>query len=261
MPAARRLTVVLAAVMAVQAASGVLLSEHYRDPDWINATWYANDWVTLALGMPLLLFGASAAARGSRRGELVWLGLLAYAAYNYAFYLFGARLNAFFLLYVASLVLAVTALIVALSRLDVAGLAASFASWLPARIIGGALTSIGLTLGAVWIVMWAAYVFAGRTTPVDPEAFKVVAALDLVLMVPALTAGGVLLWRRTAWGYVIATIASVQGALYLLVLSVSSVVSIRRGLVAAPGELPIWGTLLVVTAALAGTLLGGVQRR
>ena len=261
MPAARRLTLALAAVMAVQSASGLLLSRHYRDPDWIEAAWFGNDWVTLALGLPLLLSGLAAAARGSPRGELVWLGLLAYAAYNYAFYLFGAALNAFFLLYVASFVLAVTVLIIVLSQLDVAGVAASFASWVPARIIGGSLALIGLTLGAVWIVMWAAYVFAGRATPVEPEAFQVVAALDLALMVPALTVGGMLLWRRIAWGYVIATIASVQGALYLLVLSVSSVVSIRRGLAVAPGELPIWGTLLVATAALAGTLLCGVRRR
>jgi hypothetical protein len=40
--------------------------------------------------------------------------------------------------------------------------------------------------------MWTAYVFAGRPTPVDPEAFKIVAALDLSLMVPALTVGGIL---------------------------------------------------------------------
>jgi hypothetical protein len=261
MPAARKLTLVLAAVMAVQAASGLLFPNQYRDPDWIEAAWYGNDWITLVLAAPLLIVGVVGAERGSRRGELIWLGLLAYAAYNYAFYLFGAALNAFFLLYVCSSVLAVTALIVALSRLDVAGLAAGFGSRVPARIIGGSLTLIGLTLGAVWIVMWAAYVYAGRATPVEPEAFKVVAALDLALMVPALTVGGVLLWRRIAWGYVIATIASVQGALYLLVLSVSSVVGIRRGLVAAPGELPIWGTLLVVTAALAGMLLGSVRRR
>jgi hypothetical protein len=34
--------------------------------------------------------------------------------------------------------------------------------------------------------MWAAYAFAGRPTPIEPEAFKVVAALDLCLMGPAL---------------------------------------------------------------------------
>jgi len=50
-------------------------------------------------------------------------------------------------------------------------------------------------------------VFAGRPTPIEPEAFKIVAALDLSLMVPALTCGGVLLWNRHPWGYVLASIA------------------------------------------------------
>jgi hypothetical protein len=75
-----------------------------------------------------------------------------------------------------------------------------------------------------------------------------------------LTAGGVLLWRRHPWGYVIAAIASIQGALYLLVLSVNSVVAIQRGLASAPGELPIWGTLTLVTTVIALVLLANLQR-
>jgi hypothetical protein len=50
-----------------------------------------------------------------------------------------------------------------------------------------------------------------RPTPIDPEPFKVVAALDLSLMVPALGIGGVLLWKRRPSGYLIATIAAIQG--------------------------------------------------
>jgi len=102
---------------------------------------------------------------------------------------------------------------------------------------------------------WAAYVFAGRPTPVATEAFHLVAALDMTLMVPALVTGGVLLWRRGPWGYVIAAAAGAQASLYLLVLSVNSAISISRGIVAAPGELPIWGTLLVLTSAATAWLL------
>jgi hypothetical protein len=98
-------------------------------------------------------------------------------------------------------------------------------------------------------------VFAGRPTPVEPEAFKIVAALDLTLMVPALGVGGGLLWQRRPWGCLLATIAAIQGALYLLVLSVGSAIAIRRGLVVAPGELPLWGSLMLVTAVAAIVLL------
>jgi hypothetical protein len=91
------------------------------------------------------------------------------------------------------------------------------------------------------------YVFAGRPTPVDPEVFKLVAALDLTLIVPALGLAGILLWRRRPCGFIIATAASVQAALYLLVLTVNSFVLIARGLTGAPGEVPVWGALVLFT--------------
>jgi hypothetical protein len=59
---------------------------------------------------------------------------------------------------------------------------------------------------------------------------------------------------------VIASLASIQGALYLLVLSVNSVIAIRRGLASAPGELPVWCTLLIVTTVIAVVLLANVQQ-
>ena len=253
-----RLSAGLLMLMLIQATTGLLLPGQYRDVDWIKATWVGNDWVTLLVGVPLLLAGIVLASRRSARGLLLWLGALGYAAYNYAFYLFGAALNAFFLLYVAAVVLAAVTLIVALAHLDVAGLTHAFPPATPVRMIGGALVSIGIGLAAVWIAMWAAYVFAGRPTPVEPEAFQVVAALDLAVMVPAVAVGGILLWRRQRWGYVIAAIASIQGALYLLVLSVNSIVAIRRGLVTAPGELPIWGTLMLITSGVVVALLANV---
>jgi hypothetical protein len=260
MRAVELLTRALAGLMATQALIGLLLSEHCRDPEPIRTTWFGNDWITLALAVPLLLLSQARAARGFTRGLLLWLGMIAYAVYNYGFYLFGAALNVFFPLYVLTTVVAVVALILALSRLDVAAVARSFRPDAHVRALGGSLTCIGIGLALVWIAIWAAHVFAGRPTPVDPEAFKIVAALDLALMVPALTAGGILLWRRRPWGYVIASLASIQGALYLLVLSVNSVIAIRRGLASAPGELPVWGALLIVTTVIAVVLLANVQQ-
>jgi hypothetical protein len=251
---------VLAAIMATQAFTGLLFPEAYRDVGIIRMTWFGNDLVTLFIAVPLLIAGMVGAARGSCSGVLLWLGAITYAVYNYAFYAFGAALNAFFVLYLAVEVLASVGLILALSRLDIDAVAHMFQPSTPVRFIGGSLVLIGSGLAITWISMWAAYVFAGRPTPVDPEAFKVVAALDLALMVPALNAGGVLLWKRRPWGYIIASLASIQGAVYLLVLSVNALVAIRRGLANAPGELPIWGLLLLFTTVIALVLLSNVRR-
>jgi hypothetical protein len=253
------LTTTLLVVMATQASLGLLVPTAYRDVDWIRATWFGNDVVTLVVAAPLLFAGLLLIGRGSTRGLLLCLGIVGYAAYNYAFYLFGAALNAFFLMYVVALWLAAVLLILSLSSIETNHIASCFSSNVPPRLIGGSLVFIGVGLASVWLALWAAHVFAGRPTPVDPEAFKLVAALDLLFMVPALTLAGVLLWRRVPWGFVIAAIASIQGALYLFVLSVNSVVAIQRGLADAPGELPVWSTLTMLLTAIALVLLASFR--
>jgi hypothetical protein len=255
MTAARRIATLLTALMLLQSVLGLLRSDQYRDVEWIRATWYGNDWITLVAAVPLLLVGMRRAASGSVRGLLLVLGIAGYATYNYAFYLLGAALNSFFPLYVVIFLCGVATLGIVLWHLDVNAVAASFRHDTPVRIIGGYLVFVAFGLTVVWLGVWGAYAFAGRPTPVEPEAFKVVAALDLSMMVPALTAGGVLLWRRRAWGYLIASTAAIQAALYLLVLSVNSAIAISRSLATAPGELPIWGPLAAFTALAAMLLL------
>jgi hypothetical protein len=259
MRVARRLSTVLLTVMSSQALMGLAFRAAYRDVEWIRTTWFGNDCVTLVVAAPLLVIGLRRTAVGSVQGLLLWLGMIGFAIYNYAFYLLGAALNAFLPVYVVAVVLAATVLVLALSQIDASQIAHSVRPTAPVRLLGGSLVFIAVGLASAWMALWAAYVFAGRPTPVEPEAFKLVAALDLSLMVPALGIGGVLLWRRRPWGLVVSAIASVQAALYLLVLSVNSVVSIHRGLTNAPGELPIWGMLTLLMGTLALVLFASVR--
>ncbi len=251
----RWISIALAALMATQAVLGLLASGAYRDVAWIKATWFGNDLVTLLIAVPLLLGSMWVTSRGSTRARLIWLGVLGYAVYNYTYYVLGAALNVFFAIYVLTFIVAAASLIIGLVGTDATSVASAFSVKTPVRVLGGYYVFVAAGLSAVWLGTWAAYVFAGRPTPVETEAFHLVAALDMTLMVPALVTGGVLLWRRRPWGYLIAAVAGIQASLYLLVLSVNSAVAISRGLVAAPGELPIWGTLLVLTFAATAWLL------
>jgi hypothetical protein len=220
--------------------------------EWIAATWLGNDWVTLVVALPLLAIGAIGTRRGSARGVLLWLGTLGYAVYNYAYYLLGAALNAFFPIYLGAVITAALALILGLSRIAPSELARLVTTRTPVRIIGGFFAFVGLSLASIWLMIWAAYIFAARPTPVDTEAFKLVAALDTALMTPALAIGGTLLWRQHPWGYVVSAIAGVQGSLYLLVLSLNS-------LMAASSEFPLWCTLAAMTSAATAALVANVK--
>ncbi len=61
------LSAFLAALMMAQSTLGLLLPDRYRDVEWIRATWLGNDWVTLVVGVPLLVGALLVARRGSGR--------------------------------------------------------------------------------------------------------------------------------------------------------------------------------------------------
>jgi len=257
---AQSLTAATTLLMVAQSSLGLVFNDQYRDAAWIKATWFGNDWVTLIVAVPLAIVAPRLANNGSPRGLLLWVGVLAYAIYNYAYYLFGAALNVFFPIYVAAWVSSATAFVAVLLNVDPASIGADVLSTIHSRLIGGYFAVVGIGLAGVWFTFWAAYVFAERPTPVDPEAFKLIAALDISLMATALLAGGVLLWHRAPWGYPVATLAGVQATLYLLVLSVNSAIA-GYGATAGSSELPLWGTLGACTAAATALLLVNVKRR
>jgi hypothetical protein len=64
----------LVALMMLQALLGSLWPTAYRDPDWIEATWFGNDGVTLLLAVPLMWIAGRQAVSGSIRAELLRLG-------------------------------------------------------------------------------------------------------------------------------------------------------------------------------------------
>jgi hypothetical protein len=98
------------------------------------------------LATPALVAAAVFVRRGSVRAELVWLGLLDYALYNYAFYLFGAAFNAAFLPYVAIVTASTFALVLGVASLDVHEVA---------RQVGHLWATLGAgCLGAVWAPLW-----------------------------------------------------------------------------------------------------------
>ena len=249
----------VAALMGAQALSGLVWRSQYRDVEWIKLSWLGNDAVTLLVAVPLLLWAQSRGRRHSMRHRLAATGVLAYALYNSAFYLFGADLNVFFPLYILLFLAAASTLTLRLRQLTSDTTLLHIPPGRAASWCGAALFVIGSGLGTVWLALWAGHVFAGRPTPVEPDAFRLVAALDLSLLVPAMIIGGTLLWRGHPLGFVVAPVASVLGALYLLVLSVNTVLSIRHGLSEAPGELIIWVPCLTALTTIAATLLTGAE--
>jgi hypothetical protein len=209
-------------VLAVVASlAGLLMDDLYHDNTLVKKAWLINDWLTLLVAVPLLVGAMIYAQRGSLRAQLLWVSMLAFMLYNYAFYLFGAAFNAMFLVYTALFSLSIFALVWGLSRLDVESIGQNFDPRTPVRWLGGFMGFIAFFLGFKEIGDSLGFVLSGKL-PASVTDFahptSVIFALDLSLIVPGMILAAFWLWQRTAWGYVLGNMMMVLTANYGLVL-------------------------------------------
>ncbi|MGZ8578601.1 MAG: hypothetical protein ACXWWX_03605, partial [Actinomycetota bacterium] len=100
----------VAALMIAASVAGLVIDGVYREDDWAREALRGGDLVTLMLAAPILIVALTLSIRGSHRAEPVWIGMLIYAVYNYAFYAFGTTFNDLLLLHIALLSMSVFAL-------------------------------------------------------------------------------------------------------------------------------------------------------
>jgi hypothetical protein len=219
--------------------------------------------VTLAVVVPALALSLyRSATRASAASVAVWLGLLFYGVYNYAYYAFGAAFSDVFLLHVAAFSASTYALVLLGSSLQVEAVAAGIRTGPAARVVAAFTTLLGAGLVAAWGTLSVRFAVTGLL-PADvmpPSAVHLVYALDLGVLAPAFIVSGVLLWLRRPWGAVLAAAANVSAAAYLLVLEVVGGFQSDAGIgtatwASAPA---ISGTVLCLIAAV--TLLTGRTR-
>lgn len=102
-----RLSVALGAVSALAGAGSLFLPDVLSGTAVMNGSARGTAVVVLFVAAPLLAGSVVLAARGSVRAYAVWLGVVAYLAYNAVLFCFATPFNPLFLLYVAMLGLSV----------------------------------------------------------------------------------------------------------------------------------------------------------
>lgn len=198
-----------AALLALLASAAGLFGEDTYATETRN--WAAQaagqDAVNLLLAYPVLLL-LTWAGRRSLRAYLAWLGVLGYSAYSYLLYAGYLHFSAWFLIYVAVLGLSTWALVGGLAVLDPARVRGAFEAGTPVRWTAGVL----ITFGALYYLLWLSEVvpasLGGAPPPSVVEAGLItnpVHILDMAFVLPAMLVTGLLLWRRRALGYLLAT--------------------------------------------------------
>jgi hypothetical protein len=210
----------------------------------------AHDGFNLIVGLPLLLGVVWLAHRGSLVSLLLWPGALFYLLYTYAIYLVGAPFGPLFLVYVGLVALTAFTTVFLVASLDSVAVRHKLAGSVPARTIGGVLVVLALMTVAQDAGGAIATALAGGT-PIEPVARRVW-TIDLALEVPAVLAGGALLWRRAPLGYVVGAGLLLQFALTPLALA--GILALQPQLTGSPMDA---GTIIgvLVFAAVCFTLV------
>ena len=235
----------------------------YRDNGFVKAVWRGNDAVTLLAAAPVFAAGLVLSRRGSVLGDLIRLGMLDFALYNFAFYLFASAFNALFIPYVLLIVLSMMGLLTGLAGLDAPGVKDGFRQKLPVRWVGGYLIIVALGLTIIYLIQVGQFLTSGHPPEIiarTGHVTHIVPALDLTLLVPWLILAGVWLWRRKPWGYLLSGMMVVKGLLYTLVLAAAGYSAVRAGYPEAAGEIPLWGSLSGGFLVCLGFIIGNYQR-
>lgn len=251
--AAYVLTGVLLALMVLQSVLGLVVDGLYPEATWAVAALRGNDLVTLVVAVPLLA-GAAALTRWrpSTASVVVWLAMLFYGVYNYAYYAFGAAFSDVFLVHVAALATAAYALLMLGTSVDADVVAIGVRGGPWARVVGVFTTLVGAALVGAWGTMSVRFALTG-VLPEDvmpPAAVHLVYALDMAVLAPAFIVAGVLLWLRIPWGAVLAAGVNVSGAVYLAVLWVVGGFQADAGIADRTWASPVAiGSMLLMAAA------------
>lgn len=215
------ITGIIILLAAIVSGGGLLMKNLYHDNAFVKMAWHTNDIITLFVVVPLMTIAMFLAYNGNVRWLFLLLGLLGYIFYNFAFYLFGASFNAFFLIYSSLLFLSACTIILFLSQSSLSQIAASFSSKTPVKWISMYLVLIAFLLFSVELSMIVPFLTSNivpETIKLTGNATSIVFALDFSIVIPVSLIAAILLWRRSSWGFVLSIIMLVKGFTYGIVL-------------------------------------------
>jgi hypothetical protein len=259
---ARRLSALCAVATAAVAAICVVAPGILRDPPMTVGNARGTALTLLALGIPLLVAGLIAAARGSARGLIVWLAALGYVLYNAVLFCFAVRFNPLFLGFVAMFGLALWSLVAAVREVDAAAVRARFvAPRVPARIAAGYLAACAALFAALWLRDLVPATLAGEPpASLAGTAFLTnpVHVLDLAITLPLMLVAAIGLLRDRAPAYVLGPALIVMLAVETAGVAVDQVFGHLHDPAAPLAAVPMLIGLTVVGVAIAVMLLGRI---
>lgn len=221
----------------------------YRYDSLLSGSGHAGqDVVVCFLAVPLLAVSVFLCLRGSLRGGMLLVGVLAYFLHYSASMSFGAAYNDLFLVYVALFSASLFAFVAAFSSFDAELLRSRVSARLPRFGIAAFLFALGAVLLFVWGGLSVLPALLRGEAPPELAGYTtlVTHALDLGVMAPASILAGVSLLRRAPMGYLLAATMLVFSWLMGTTVAASTVAQALAGYPYAIGQVAPFVVLALV---------------
>lgn len=168
----------------------------------------AQDYVTLFIGIPILLVALYFARKGSIRGRFVLSGTVGYFLLTYLFYTAMAMYNVMFLAYVFLLSTSFFTFILTLFSFDIAKIKDLFRSEKLPRFAGFFLVINGAIVALLWLSIVLPPLLDGSIFPKELQHYTtlIVQGFDLGLFLPMAFVSGILALKKNPYGYLFTTI-------------------------------------------------------
>jgi len=174
----------------------------------------AQDYITLLIGIPLLLWSLFLYRKNNIRGLFLLSGILFYFLVTYLFYTAMAMFNSMYLVYVTLLALSFFAFILTLFCYDLQEIKKIFSSQNIVRYGGLFLVIDSIMVAMLWLSIVIPPLIDGSVYPNGLQHYTtlIVQGFDLGLLLPIAIVVGILAFKKNHYGYLFTTI-------YLIFLS------------------------------------------
>lgn len=174
----------------------------------------AQDFVSLFIGIPLLLISLYLFLKGSARGKFILSGALGYFLLTYLFYTAMAMYNEMFLIYTILLSLSFFSFIILIISYDIKNIRNLYKSEKLFTFSGGFLIINSMIIALLWLTIVIPPLINGTIYPKDVEHYTtlIVQGFDLSLFLPIAFVSGILVLIKNPYGFLFVNI-------YLIFLS------------------------------------------
>jgi len=234
------LSIFILLLSLIATVGGLVLSNIYQDSQTMITIWQSNDLITLMIVVPIFIVSIIVwYKKQTLKPLLVWYSVLWYMIYNYAYYVYGAAFNDFYLLHLFIYTLSIGALLLGLKSFPIDHIKQTLKTNYRYKIVIIQMLFVAIGLTIIYVMQSLNYII-NDTLPaiiaISGHITSVVFTIDFSMVVLFFVLGSILLVKKNPWGVVIAFLGNLKGVLYLSVLTLAS---LRTN----PSEVIIWVTL------------------